>query len=64
MDHSCCSAVGQIQLNIVTIEKTVSLSTYLGHAKVTDTYWYSLAFPELLSLIAARLELLAEETGE
>lgn len=32
------------------------LSTYLGHAKVTDTYWYLSGFPELMDLIAKRFE--------
>jgi integrase/recombinase XerD len=32
------------------------LSTYLGHAHVTDTYWYLSAVPELMHLIVARLE--------
>jgi integrase len=32
------------------------LSTYLGHAHVTDTYWYLTAVPELLRLAADRLE--------
>jgi integrase/recombinase XerD len=32
------------------------LSTFLGHVKVTDTYWYLSAVPELLQLAAARLE--------
>jgi integrase len=35
------------------------LSTYLGHAHVTDTYWYLTAVPELMRLVVARLE-----TGE
>ncbi len=34
----------------------LALSTYLGHAKVTDTYWYITATPELLALAAQRLE--------
>lgn len=33
-----------------------TLSTYLGHANVTDTYWYLTAVPELLRLAADRLE--------
>ncbi len=33
-----------------------ALSTYLGHAHVTDTYWYLTAVPELLRLAADRLE--------
>ncbi|MBE7559488.1 tyrosine-type recombinase/integrase [bacterium] len=32
------------------------LSTYLGHANVTDTYWYLTGTPELLRLAALRLE--------
>ena len=32
----------------------LSLSTYLGHAKVTDTYWYVTATPELLAVAAQR----------
>lgn len=32
------------------------LSTFLGHAHVTDTYWYLSGVPELLSLTKARLE--------
>jgi integrase len=36
-----------------------SLSTYLGHAKVSDTYWYLTGIPELLGLAAVRFERLA-----
>jgi len=32
------------------------LSTYLGHAKVTDTYWYLTGVPELLALAGRRFE--------
>jgi hypothetical protein len=31
----------------------VGLSTYLGHARVTDTYWYLQASPALMTHIAA-----------
>lgn len=34
----------------------LALSTYLGHSKVTDTYWYLEAVPELMSDIADRCE--------
>jgi integrase len=33
-----------------------ALSTYLGHRKVTDTYWYLTGVPELLALAAKRFE--------
>lgn len=32
------------------------LSTYLGHARVADTYWYLSAWPELMSQAMSRLE--------
>ena len=32
----------------------LALSTYLGHAKVADTYWYLEAVPELMADIADR----------
>ena len=32
------------------------LSTYLGHAKVTDTYWYLTGIPELMEIAAQRFE--------
>ncbi len=37
-------------------EHMVALSTYLGHANVTSTYWYLEAVPELLVDIAERSE--------
>ncbi len=32
------------------------LSTYLGHAKVTDTYWYLTGIPELMKIVATQFE--------
>lgn len=32
------------------------LSTYLGHAHVTDTYWYVTGTPELMAAVGERLE--------
>ena len=37
-------------------QKILALSTYLGHAQVTDTYWYLSAVPELLALVSKRFE--------
>jgi integrase len=36
--------------------RILDLSTYLGHAKASDTYWYLSAFPELMTLAARRFE--------
>jgi len=38
------------------------LSTYLGHASPTSTYWYLTASPELLRAAASRLETVAAPT--
>lgn len=37
-------------------EKMPLLSTYLGHVRVTDTYWYMTASPELLAFAGKRFE--------
>ena len=43
----------------------LALSTYLGHAQVSDTYWYLTGIPELLDLAAARFEhFAAPEPGD
>lgn len=34
----------------------LALSTYVGHAKVTDTYWYLTGVPELMAVVAAKFE--------
>jgi len=44
--------------------KTLALATYLGHAKVTDTYWYLSAVPELLAVTSARFQKFAREDRE
>jgi len=37
-----------------------ALSTYLGHGKVTDTYWYLTSMPELLAIAGSRFEQFAD----
>lgn len=32
------------------------LCTYLGHAKISDTYWYITGIPELMDTVGARFE--------
>lgn len=38
----------------------LSLSTYLGHAKITYTYWYLTGVPELMALAGARFALYSQ----
>jgi integrase len=45
-------------------QKMLALSTYLGHAKVTDTYWYLTGVPELMAIASRRFERLARPRQE
>lgn len=43
----------------------LALSTYVGHAKVSDTYWYLTAVPDLMAVAAKHFELfVAAGAGE
>lgn len=35
----------------------LALTTYMGHAKISDTYWYLTAVPELMAVAAGKFEL-------
>lgn len=37
-------------------QRMLALSTYLGHAKVSNTYWYLTGVPELMGLLGQRFE--------
>lgn len=39
----------------------LALSTYVGHARVSDTYWYYTGIPELMSIAAERFQRYAQE---
>jgi site-specific recombinase XerD len=39
----------------------LALSTYVGHAKVSDTYWYFTGIPELMAIAAERFHLFSRE---
>jgi len=44
-------------------QRVAALSTYLGHAKVSDTYWYITGVPELMAIAAARFERFGRDGG-
>ena len=49
----------------VDIDRRIgALSTYLGHAKVSDTYWYLTGVPELMVIAATRFERFGREGDE
>jgi len=41
----------------------LALSTYLGHAKISNTYWYLTGVPELMALAGKKFEHFAEAPG-
>jgi len=41
----------------------LALSTYLGHAKISNTYWYLTGVPELMALAGNKFERFAEASG-
>jgi integrase len=51
------------QQGIDVDEAMLSLSTYVGHAMVTNTYWYLQAVPELMAVAAKRFESCMPELG-
>ena len=42
-------------------QRMLALSTYMGHVKISNTYWYLTAVPELLAH-AARMPNIAQQT--
>jgi integrase len=44
------------QAGVEIDQKIPALSTYLGHVRVRDTYWYLTAVPALLAIASARCE--------
>jgi integrase len=40
-----------------------ALSTYVGHAKISDTYWYLTGVPDLMAVAGERFELFAARVG-
>lgn len=55
----------QWQAQGVDIDQAMlSLSTYVGHAMVTNTYWYLSAVPELMALAAGRFESFTAQEGK
>jgi integrase len=61
-------AVRRVQLwheSGVSVEHAMFwLCTYLGHAKITDTYWYLTGVPELMDMVGAQFERFAFAGGD
>ena len=61
---ACRRVEGWYDAGVDLSHAVAALSVYLGHANVTDTYWYLTATPDLLARAAARFETFAGPAGE
>jgi integrase len=56
-----CRALLKNGLESCAVDSLVDvISTYVGHAKVSDTYWYLSATPEMMAAASDRFESFAE----
>lgn len=60
---ACNTLLNWFKCGINVNNKILYLSTYLGHVKVTDTYWYLTGTPELLRLSSGNFEKFFYENG-
>lgn len=58
---ACRCLLGWLREGVDVHERIAALSTYLGHAKVSDTYWYLTGVPEIMAITASRFEHFARE---
>lgn len=60
---ACNTLLGWLKNGINIDRKILYLSTYLGHVKVEDTYWYLTGTPELLQIVSGNFEKYFYEGG-
>ena len=54
-DHSFTELSRSALLTTVKLDNAIAaLATYVGHAKVSDTYWYLTGIPDLMAVAASR----------
>jgi len=53
---ACRSLLRWYRAGVDVNQRVAALSTYLGHAKISDTYWYLTGIPELMAIAAKRFE--------
>jgi integrase len=51
------------QQGIDVHQRMLALSTYLGHVKISNTYWYLTAVPELMGIVGKRFEHFVDPWG-
>jgi integrase len=60
---ACHTLLNWLKQGINVNHKLIYLSTYLGHVKVADTYWYLTGTPELMQLASSHFEQFFYENG-
>jgi len=60
---ACHTLLNWLKSGIDVNHKILYLSTYLGHVKVADTYWYLTGTPELMQLASGHFEKFFYENG-
>lgn len=60
---ACNMLLNWLKKGINVDNKMIYLSTYLGHVKVTDTYWYLTGTPELMQFVSKNYEKLFYGNG-
>ncbi|MBU1950069.1 MAG: tyrosine-type recombinase/integrase, partial [Candidatus Eisenbacteria bacterium] len=60
---ACHRLVAWYEQGVDVNERIHTLSTYLGHGKVTDTYWYLSGIPQLLAIAGSRFQGLSGRGG-
>lgn len=52
----CTTLLGWLRSGVNIDNKLLYLSTYLGHVKLADTYWYLTGTPELMEFVSGNFE--------
>lgn len=60
---ACHTLLDWLKSGINVNHKLLYLSTYLGHVKIADTYWYLTGTPELMQLASGHFEQFFYENG-
>lgn len=56
-----CHRVQQWYQQGINVDHAIlALSTYVGHTKVTDTYWYLTGIPDLMAIVSRKFERFAQ----
>ena len=61
---ACRTILGWLKEGVDVDSKMIYLSTYLGHVKIADTYWYLTGIPEIMEVVSENFEKLFGMNGD